>query len=165
MRSAAERGHHLRFGIVAPPMWMGRVRRRPGTESSAGVARFWSMATSRALTAGGLCDITTIGAKSGRPHSIEIAFHRLDGEYFITGKPGFKRDWLANLNAHPEFTLHLRDGSDLTVLARETTDPAERDRVLYEIRTRSWGVDPEKARATNDLWVESSPLVRFTVEG
>ena len=118
-----------------------------------------------ALTAGGLCDITTIGAKTGKPHRIEIGFHHLDGEFFISGKPGFPRDWLANLKENPDFTLHLRDGNDVPAHATEITDRSERDRVLFDIRTRSWDVDPEQARTTNSQWVDSSPLVRFTVEG
>jgi deazaflavin-dependent oxidoreductase (nitroreductase family) len=120
--------------------------------------------TTGSLETGGLCEITTIGSQTGRPHRIEIAFHNLDGELFITGRPGFKRDWLANLKANPKFTVHLRHGSDLTALATEVTGPAERDQVLYDIRTRSWGVDAAKAKATNRIWVESSPLVRFTIE-
>ena len=118
-----------------------------------------------ALEAGGICDITTTGARSAKPHRIEIAFHYLDGEFYIAGKPGFKRDWLANLKANPGFTLHLHDGFNVTGRATEITDPAERDRILYAIRTRSWNVDPDKARATNATWVETSPLVRFTVDG
>src|SRR5206468_8831246 len=37
-------------------------------------------------------DITTIGRKSGQPRRIEMAFHNLDGQIYITGTPG-KRDW------------------------------------------------------------------------
>jgi len=122
------------------------------------------MTQTPALTAGGLCDITTIGARSGDPHRIEIAFHHLDGEFFITGKPGFPRDWMANLKVNPEFFLHLRDGSELTARATEITDASERERVLYEILTRSWNTDPDKARAAVPRMVESSPLVRFTVD-
>lgn len=118
-----------------------------------------------ALQAGGLCDITTIGRRTGKAHRIEIAFHHLDGEYFITGRPGTLRDWLANLRANPQLTLHLRDGTDLTAWATEITDPDERDEMLRAIRTRSWGVHPDEVAATNAAWVESSPLVRFTVEG
>lgn len=123
------------------------------------------MDTDRALGAGGLCDITTIGARSGDPHRVEISFHHIDGEHYITGKPGFRRDWLANMKANPEFTMHLRNGADVAARAVEVTDPVERDRVLYRIRTESWGVDPAEAAATNAVWVESSPLVRFDVEG
>ena len=64
------------------------------------------------LTRGGIVDITTVGAKSGLDRRIEIVFHSFDGRFYITGKPGFKRDWLANLRAHPEFTLHLKRGVD-----------------------------------------------------
>lgn len=120
-----------------------------------------------ALEASSVCDITTVGAKSGDPHRIEIYYHHLDGEFFITGRPGTPRDWLANLKANPEFILHLKHGirADLRAKATEITDPEERSRVLFRIRTRSWDVPEEKVRATNQAWVEGSPLVRFTVDG
>ena len=59
-----------------------------------------------ALDGGGVVDITTVGARSGRSHRIEIVFHHFGGSYYITGKPGIKRDWPANMNANP-------DGSDV----------------------------------------------------
>jgi hypothetical protein len=121
--------------------------------------------TADALEAGGLCDITTMGARSGRAHRIEMAFHHIDGEFFITGRPGLPRDWLANLKANPDFTIHLRMGTDVTAHAEEITDRDERTRLLYRIRTEGWGVDPAEAQATNETWVDSSPLVRFTVDG
>ena len=120
------------------------------------------------LRAGGICDITTIGARSGDPHRIEIYFHHLDGEFFITGRPTDRtRDWLANMRAHPEFTLHLKDGleADLAARAEEITDPGERADALIRIRTRSWDVDHRRARETNADWVARAPLVRFTVDG
>ena len=58
-----------------------------------------------ALEAGGPVDITTTGRKSGAPRRKEIFFHTFDGEHYISGRPGFKRDWLANLVANPRFTL------------------------------------------------------------
>jgi hypothetical protein len=118
-----------------------------------------------ALEGGRLCDITTVGARSGRAHRIEMHFHHLDGEFFITGRPRIPRDWLANLRANPEFTVHLHTGADVSARAEEITDPAEREPILYRIRTESWGVDPDEAAATQAAWVESSPLVRFTVAG
>ena len=63
-----------------------------------------------ALQQGGVVDITTVGAKSGTGRRIEIVFHHFDGNFYITGKPGFKRDWLANLKANPVFTVHLKKG-------------------------------------------------------
>ena len=125
-------------------------------------------ATRTRLEAGGICDITTIGARSGDPHRVEIYYHHLDGEFFITGRPSDRtRDWLANMRANPAFTLHLKDGviADLPVVAAEITDADERDDVLLQIRTRSWDVERQKAIATNADWVQRAPLVRFTVEG
>jgi deazaflavin-dependent oxidoreductase (nitroreductase family) len=116
--------------------------------------------TRAALEASGLCDITTTGARSGKPHRIEITFHHFDDGFFIGGKPGRKRDWLANVKANPEFTLHLRNGDDVIAHATEITDPAERDRLLTAIRIR-WGIDPAEVAATNPTWVATSPLVAF----
>ncbi|KJL45064.1 hypothetical protein RS82_00413 [Microbacterium trichothecenolyticum] len=52
-------------------------------------------------------DITTRGARSGRPHRIEIWFHSIDGDVYITGTPG-ARSWYANLLRNPGFTFHLK---------------------------------------------------------
>lgn len=116
-----------------------------------------------ALANGGVVDITTIGRKSGTPRRLEIYFHQFDGVYYITGRPGFKRDWLANLIANPEFTLHLKRGvtADLPVVASPIEDPAERAEILYRILTESWGRSPDDARADLDRWVRGAPLVRF----
>ncbi len=121
------------------------------------------MNTATALETGGICDMTTIGAKSGQPRRIEIVFHQFDGEYFITGKPGFKRDWLANLTANPDFTLHLKRGveADLPATAEPITDNDERARVLYRILTESWGNEPSKAEHILPRWVSEAPLVKF----
>lgn len=120
-------------------------------------------ALASALAAGGIVDITTIGRKSGAPRRIEIAFHQFDGEYFITGRPGFPRDWLANLIANPAFTLHLKRGvaSDLPAVATPIDDAGERAEILYRILTESWGTAPNDARANLDRWVRGAPLVRF----
>lgn len=118
-----------------------------------------------ALENGGVCDITTTGRKSGSPHRLEIYFHHFDGEYFITGKPGFRRDWLANLAADPEFTLHLKRGvtADLPATAEVVDAEADRGAVLYRILTESWGTEPDQARASLPKWVDGAPLVRFSV--
>ena len=122
--------------------------------------------TTAALEAGGICDITTTGAKSGAPRRIEIVFHHFDGEYFITGKPGSKRDWLANLKSNPQFTLHLKKGvsADLEAQATPITDDAERSSVLYRILTESWGNEPSKANHILPRWVSGAPLVSFALD-
>jgi deazaflavin-dependent oxidoreductase (nitroreductase family) len=120
----------------------------------------------QALEQGGIADITTTGRRTGQPRRIEIFFHNFDGDLYIGGRPGMKRDWLANLIAQPQFTLHLKRGvrADLSARAEEVTAPDERAALLFRMLTESWNSDPEKARASLDRWVESSPLVKVTVE-
>src|SRR5579864_2111478 len=95
-----------------------------------------------ALARGGVIDITTIGRKTGQPHRIEIAFHNIGGRLYVSGMPGFKRSYMANLAADPHFTLHLKDGvsADLAATARIITDEAERRAVLIPI-ARNWKRD------------------------
>ena len=122
-------------------------------------------AVTDALAAGGIADMTTIGRRSGLPRRIEIYFHNFDGDLYIGGRPGFKRDWLANLIAQPEFTLHLKRGvqADVAVLAHEVTDPEERRRLFFRMLTESWGSDPDRARGVLDRYVADSPLVKAHV--
>lgn len=115
------------------------------------------------LEAGGIADITTTGRKTGKPRRIEIYFHHFDGQFILTGRPGFKRDWMANLLADPAFTLHLKRNlsHDVPMIATPIDDPEERAAVLFRVLTESWGTDPEKARRDLPIWVEKSPLIRF----
>ena len=66
-----------------------------------------------ALKRGGTVDITTIGRKSLVPENRNL-FHSSTGSSDLTGRPGFKRDWVANIVANPEFTLHLSTASPPT---------------------------------------------------
>lgn len=116
-----------------------------------------------ALNRGGIADITTIGRVSGRRHRIEIYFHQFDGGLYLTGRPGWKRDWMANIEANPEFTLHLKRGisADIPVRGAPEPDPELRRRILFRALTESWGSDPERVRGSLDHWVESAPFIRF----
>jgi deazaflavin-dependent oxidoreductase (nitroreductase family) len=94
-------------------------------------------------------DITTIGAKSGRPHRIET-WAWVDGDIvYLTGSPG-RRDWYANLRVNPDFTMHLKRGvqADVPARARPIVDRAERRPIFERLR-------PAQA----DTWTERSPLV------
>jgi deazaflavin-dependent oxidoreductase (nitroreductase family) len=111
-----------------------------------------------ALTKGGVIDITTTGRKSGEPRRIEIVFHAIDGHVYISGFPRpQKRSWLANLEAHPRFTFHLKQDvvADLPAIARTITDPEERRAVLQHV-SRTWD------RNDIDVMVAQSPLVEVT---
>lgn len=113
-----------------------------------------------ALQTDRLIDITTLGARSGKPHKIEIAFHNLNGTLYISGLPG-KRDWYANLVAHPEFTFHLKQSTRADLAARATpiTDQATRRQVLTKIVAK-WNRQPQL-----EQFVQDSPLVAVQLDG
>ena len=113
-----------------------------------------------ALTRGGRIDITTTGRKSGKPQRIEIAFHNFDGHVYISGMPGFKRNYIANLVAHPHFIFHLKGAvhADLAATARVITEESERREILPNV-ARAWN------RTDIETMVESSPLVEVTIDG
>ena len=114
-------------------------------------------ATEAALAEDKVIDITTTGRKSGEPRRIEIWYHRHDRRYFITGTPG-RRDWYANLVAHPEFTFHLKSSheADLAATARAITNDEERRALLGPI-IEGIGGDRDL-----DEWVAGAPLVEVT---
>lgn len=116
-----------------------------------------------ALDLGGIADITTTGRKTGLPRRVEIYFHQFDGLYYLTGRPGFKRDWAANIRANPEFTLHLKRGvtADVPVIGEPEEDTEERGAIIFRALTESWGTEPEKARANLDYYVDTAPFIRF----
>ena len=120
----------------------------------------------QALDRGGLVEITTTGRKSGQARRIEIYLHNLDGDLYVTGRPGFPRDWVANLLSNPRMMLHLKRGiaADLAATAEVVTDPEEKARIILRARVESWGADPDAARNDLDYWVATSPLVRFTID-
>ena len=112
---------------------------------------------------GGVADITTIGRKSGQPRRKEIYFHQFDGDYYLTGKPIGPRDWQANILANPEFTLHLKRGTnaDIQVLGEPEPDEDERSKILRKALVESWGSDPERVDASLQKWVDVAPFIRF----
>jgi deazaflavin-dependent oxidoreductase (nitroreductase family) len=112
----------------------------------------------RALERGLTCDITTIGRKSGQPRRLEIWYFVVDGRVYLTGTPG-PRDWLANLQADPRMTLHVKEGAqaDLPARAEIIADAAERRRVMGAImRGNAWFAAQQ---FDLDEWVAGSPLV------
>jgi deazaflavin-dependent oxidoreductase (nitroreductase family) len=114
-----------------------------------------------ALARGGVIDITTLGRQSGRPRRIEIVFHNIDGRIYISGIPSpTRRGWLANLDARPELTVHLKGAvrADLPAKARIIEDEAERRRVLASV-ARNW------KRKDLDTMVRQSPLIEVIFEG
>lgn len=114
-----------------------------------------------ALTRSGVVDITTTGRLTGQPRRIEIVYHVIGGRIYISGRPARRRrSWLANLEAHPAFTFHLKRDvkADLPASARIITDEAERRAILAHV-ARAWN------RTDLDEMVAYSPLIEATIEG
>ena len=111
----------------------------------------------RALETDRVIDVTTIGRRSGRRRRVEMWFHRVDGEVYLTGDPG-PRDWYANLLADPRMVFHLKQSvaADLEALGTPVTDPESR-RPVFEVIS---GREPE--RRPFDVYFSSSPLVHVT---
>jgi deazaflavin-dependent oxidoreductase (nitroreductase family) len=104
-------------------------------------------------------DITTTGRKSGESRRLEIVLHNIDGRLYISGQPSRqRRGWLANLDANPKLTIHLKRGikADLPATAREITEPVERRRVLEGV-ARHWN------RGDVDVMMKYSPMLEVTV--
>jgi deazaflavin-dependent oxidoreductase (nitroreductase family) len=114
-----------------------------------------------ALSRGGTIDITTTGRRTGLPRRIEIVFHRIDGGIWISGLPSpRKRAWIANLEADPHLTFHLKGPTavaDLPATARIVDDEPERQRILERV-ARAW------RRTDVDRMVAQSPLIEVTID-
>jgi deazaflavin-dependent oxidoreductase (nitroreductase family) len=99
-------------------------------------------AVRRALGRGHVIDITTTGRRTGLARRIEIVFHNIDGRIYISGTPNPRRtrDWLRNVEADPQMTVHLKGAvrADVPATARVVTDPAERERVFDWIVGHAW---------------------------
>jgi deazaflavin-dependent oxidoreductase (nitroreductase family) len=105
-------------------------------------------------------DITTTGRKSGEPRKLEIVAHNIDGRIYISGMPfPRRRSWLANLDASPKMTVHLKGKirADVPATARVIENEAERREILPHI-ARNWG------RKDLETMVEQSPLIEVTFD-
>ena len=115
-----------------------------------------------ALGHGQVIDITTTGARTAKLRRLEIVFHNFGRHLYISGmpNPARKRGWLANLEANPALTVHLKGTiqTDLPATARVITDPAERRSILEQI-ARVW------RRTDLNEMLAHSPLIELTIEG
>jgi deazaflavin-dependent oxidoreductase (nitroreductase family) len=114
-----------------------------------------------ALERGGIIDITTTGRVTGEPRRLEIVFHNVGGRIYISGIPSTRRrSWLANLEAEPRFTFHLKGKvrADLPATARIIDEETERREILPHI-ARNWG------RKDLEQMVRYSPLIEVTFAG
>lgn len=111
-----------------------------------------------------IIDITTIGAKTGRPRRIEIWFHRVEGHFYLTGMPT-PRSWYANVLANPRFTFHLKREVKADLPATATlVGPRDRRRALTAIVSQQ-DLPAYAARGVPrqdlDTWLARSPLIEI----
>jgi hypothetical protein len=110
-------------------------------------------------------DITTTGARSGKPRRIEIWFHHVDGHWYLTSTPA-RRDWYANLVANPEFMFHLKHGieADLRATATPITEPTQQ-RPIFEHIVNDLNQPRNAANVTQpqhvEDWMAGSPLMEI----
>jgi deazaflavin-dependent oxidoreductase (nitroreductase family) len=113
-------------------------------------------------------DITTVGRRSGQERRIEICFYRVGDAIYLTGVPTAKRrDWLANLDATPGFTVHLKNGvqADLPASATVITDDEVRRGILRPIveeYNARWTAASPWPHGDLDEWVSNSPVALVT---
>ena len=112
------------------------------------------------LTEGELVDITTTGRKTGEARRIEIRLHVLDGRFYLSGRPGNPRSWLANMAANPEMTIHLKQAivRDVPSTAAVISDADERKRVFALMLER----EERMSHVDVDVWAATAPLVELT---
>jgi deazaflavin-dependent oxidoreductase (nitroreductase family) len=113
-----------------------------------------------ALERGHVIDITTTGRETGQPRRLEIVFHNVGGRIYISGTPSTRRrSWLANLEADPHLTFHLKGKvrADVPATARIIDEEKERREILPHI-ARAWG------RRDLEQMVRYSPLIEVTFD-
>lgn len=113
-------------------------------------------------------DITTIGAKTGRPRRLEIWFHRVEGRWYLSSIPA-TRAWYANLLVNPRFTFHLKHGvvANLPATALSITDPdAKRPIFAAMVDDMNQPHNPALIRQPTRLddWMRGSPLVEIVFD-
>lgn len=109
-------------------------------------------------------DITTTGARTGRPRRIEVWFYRVDGRIYLSSSPA-SRGWYANVVANPEFVFHLKNGvrADLRAVGTPVLDGTQREAVFTSIiadLNQSW--NPAGIRQPVEPlaeWMQGSPLI------
>ena len=81
-----------------------------------------------------LCDISMTGRKTGQIYRFEIWFHHVEGQIYLTGRPG-PRQWLKNMQVNPAITFHLKERvlADLPARATPIPEPGGRRECLSRL--------------------------------
>ena len=106
--------------------------------------------------------LTTVGRRTGRPHTIEIWFAELDGTLYLLSGGAGRSDWVRNLRREPRVRVRVGGPRELSAdldgtfdaIAREVVDPAEDEsaRRAMAAKYRDW-----KPGEPLDDWAASRP--------
>src|SRR5437867_1856641 len=72
------------------------------------------------------CYVSTVGRRTGRPHTIEIWFGLAGSTLYLLSGGGERSDWVRNLLANPAVIVRLGE-RELAATARVVADGAEED--------------------------------------
>jgi deazaflavin-dependent oxidoreductase (nitroreductase family) len=102
--------------------------------------------------------LTTIGRKSGKPHTVELWFALADGKIYLSHE-GATTDWMRNIASNSRVGVKVGAAkleAEATVLERGIAIKAGL-RALYE---KYYGL---AAEATIDDWFELSKIIELTL--
>ena len=88
------------------------------------------------------CYLTTIGRRSGRPHTIEIWFVVQGNALYMLAESGEKADWVRNIRQNGAALLKLGEDTR-SAIGRIVEDPSEGDpiRQLLVAKYQEWQPD------------------------
>jgi len=132
MRNGIMTGEFLRLGIF---LILLLVLSTVSTTSLAQERQSPTRAELEKVANSSTVEITTIGRRSGKPHTKPIWFVYEQGHFYLqSGKEG-KTDWYQNLQKNPQVTLKI-DTLTLNGTAKFITDPKETERIHGLFRSK-----------------------------
>lgn len=103
-----------------------------------------------------VCDLTTIGRVTGRPHTIEIWFAGDEETIYLLSGGGDGADWVRNLMENPEVEIGV-DGQSLKGRGLVIVDADERDLARHVVH----GKYQPRYRGDLSGWRDSALPVRI----
>lgn len=70
------------------------------------------------------CYVTTMGRRTGSPHTIEIWFGERDGALYLLSGGGDRSDWVRNIRKEPNVSVRI-GGEERPGVVRFVDDPDE----------------------------------------
>ncbi len=100
----------------------------------------------------GVLLLTSIGRKTGRPHTTGLSFLPLDSHYVVFAGWGTRSDWYQNALTNPAVVLQV-GRRRLRAIAQPVREPARRRALMLQMQRRSAECGPPR---------RLRPLLRLT---